>query len=105
MGRNFFHFVVDQIQAQLTGEAYRQVHEEVEGFFAGRRVRDVEQHAEAFVGLVVQKGVGKRVACEAVDGKHRAAGLSGVVECAVFAQYEAEVFNRSAQFDAADVAV
>ena len=68
-------------------------------------MRDVEQHAEAFVGLVVQQGVGKRVACEAVDGKHRAAGLSGVVERAVFAQYEAEVFNRSAQFDAADVAV
>lgn len=58
LGRNFFHFVVDQIQVQLTGQAYRQIHKQiVEGFFACRRVRDVEQHTEAFVGLVVQRAL------------------------------------------------
>ena len=103
LGGNFFHLVVNQIQAELAGKFDCQVHEFVESFFAGRNVRNIQQHAEAAVGLVVQQRIGKRFVVQSMDGEQLGIVVVAEVERAVFTQFETGFFHGGTQFYAADV--
>lgn len=105
LGGNFFHLVVNQIQAELAGKFDCQVHEFVESFFAGRNVRNIQQHAEATVGLVVQQRIGKRFVVQGMDGEQLRIVVVAEVERAIFAQFETSFFYGGTQFYAADIGV
>ena len=103
LGGNFFHLVVNQIQAELAGEFDCQVHKFVESFFAGRNMRNIQKHAEAAVGLVVQQRIGKRSVVQSMDGEQLRIVVVAEVERAVFTEFEACIFHSGTQLYAADV--
>ena len=103
LGGNFFHLVVNQIQAELAGKFDCQVHEFVESFFAGRNMRNIQKHTETAVGLVIQQRIGKRFVVQSMDGEQLRIVVVAEVERAVFTEFEACIFHGGTQFYAADI--
>ena len=51
-------------------------------------MRNIQQHAEAAVGLVVQQRIGKRFVVQSMDGEQLRVVVVAEVERAVFTQFE-----------------
>ena len=68
-------------------------------------MRNIQQHAEAAVGLVVQQRIGKRFVVQGMDGEQLRIVVVAEVESAVFAQFETSFFYGGTQFYAADIGV